>query len=481
MVSELKQKPDIMSESTSEEIDKNQPIQITRLIFDRDIQENLSLEGITRISVSGYKSLYEECSIEVRPLTILAGANSSGKSSMMQPLLLLKQTLEATYDPGALLLDGPNVRFTLASQLFSQIPGKNSGDRLSVNLQINDESLITTFKKEQEREIEVISTTCKSRQQEFTVLIGMNGEDVAQEFEKWFNDDEIWSKLFANTEQEIKYNIVRSRCFLHINCQFELPHEKLGIVNFTIYDSRSHTSLFESEIRRLIHIPALRGNPERAYKTTAVEREFTGTFENYVASIINRWQKTEDNRLLDLAKSLQKLGLTWKVDAKQINDVQIELRVARLPRRNEFEDMVNLADVGFGVSQTLPVLVALLVAKPGQLVYLEQPEIHLHPRAQAALAEVLADAANRGVKVVVETHSELLLLAVQSLVAEGKLSPDLVKLHWFRRREDGVTEVSSADLDEAGAFGDWPEDFGDVSLKLENRYLDAAEAHLWKR
>jgi len=61
-------------------------------------------EGVTAVSVGGYKSLAEERSIEIRPLTILAGANSSGKSSIMQPLLLLKQTLEATYDPGALLL-----------------------------------------------------------------------------------------------------------------------------------------------------------------------------------------------------------------------------------------------------------------------------------------------------------------------------------------------------------------------------------------
>ena len=478
MVSKLKRKPDIMSESISDATDKNPPIQTARLISDGDIQENLSLEGITRISVSGYKSLYEECSIEVRPLTILAGANSSGKSSMMQPLLLLKQTLEATYDPGALLLDGPNVRFTFASQLFSQIPGKNSCDRLSVYLEIGDESLKTIFKKEPKQEIEVISTTCKYQQQEFTAV---DKEDVIEQFEKWFNGDELWSKIFAKPEQEIECYIMRSRCFLDINCQLALPHEKLGMVNFTIYDSRSRTSLFESEIRRLIHIPALRGNPERAYKTTAVGREFTGNFENYVASIINRWQKTEDNRLTDLAKALQTLGLTWKVDAKQINDVQIELRVARLPRSGEIEDMVSLADVGFGVSQTLPVLVALLVAEPGQLVYLEQPEIHLHPRAQAALAEILADAANRGVKVVVETHSDLLLRRIQTLVAEDKISPEKVKLHWFKRRDDGVTEVTSTDLDDAGAFGDWPEDFSDVTLTEESRYLDAAESRLAQR
>src|SRR5215831_15213146 len=77
--------------------------------------------AITSLSVSGFKSIVEEQTLEVRPLTLLAGANSSGKSSMMQPLLLLKQTLEAPYDPGPLLLNGPNVRFTSFAQ-FLPVP-----------------------------------------------------------------------------------------------------------------------------------------------------------------------------------------------------------------------------------------------------------------------------------------------------------------------------------------------------------------------
>src|SRR5439155_3144649 len=115
-------------------------------------------------------------------------------------------------------------------------------------------------------------------------------------------------------------------------------------------------------------------------------------------------------------------------------------------------DRVNIADVGIGVSQVLPVATALLVARPGQLVYIEQPELHLHPRAQVELARSLANAANRGVRVVAETHSSLVLLGVQSLVAEGVLPPEKVKLHWFQRnKKDGATEIRSADLDETGA------------------------------
>jgi len=228
-------------------------------------------------------------------------------------------------------------------------------------------------------------------------------------------------------------------------------------------------------------VPAIRGNPERNYRIFGIGPLFPGLFDNYVANLINHWQSTTDNRVQVLEDALELLGLTCKVEAKAVDDTQVELLVGRLPKGSagSSKDLVSIADVGFGVSQVLPVVVALLTAEPGQLVYIEQPEIHLHPKAQIAMAQILADAANRGVKVVVETHSSLLLLGIQSLVAEGKLAPEIVKLHWFKRRpDDGVTEVSSADLDEAGAFGDWPEDFADVELSEQSRYMDAAELRL---
>jgi predicted ATPase len=77
--------------------------------------------------------------------------------------------------------------------------------------------------------------------------------------------------------------------------------------------------------------------------------------------------------------------------------------------------------------------------------------------------------------VVAETHSSLLLLAIQALVAEGKLPPEQVILHWFQRDSRGATQVTTGDLDQMGAYGDWPEDFYSVSAGVENRYLDAVE------
>jgi predicted ATPase len=448
-------------------------------------------KGITRISVSGYKSLYDECSIEVRPLTILAGANSSGKSSIMQPLLLMKQTLEATYDPGALLLNGPNVKFTSAKQLFSKITVSlpnghktTTVGQFKIKLELEDsKSIISEFAKIPKKAIiEIIKIIISDEDKyKFSISHDMLSEDIKKILPKQYI--QFCMMMFQeglknnSQENELIWLIRRNRCFF----EFILKHRKKLDIPLQHTFRHSLLGLFERHISEIIHIPGLRGNPERNYKTTAIGDEFPGTFDNYVASIIKHWQKTRDKRLKELGNALETLGLTCKVQAKQVDDTQVELRVGRLPHHsNNKNDMVSIADVGFGVSQTLPVIVALLVAEPGQLVYLEQPEIHLHPRAQVALAEILANAANRGVKVVLETHSDRLLLAIQSLVAEGKLSPDLVKLHWFTRQEDGTTKVSSADLDETGAFGDWPEDFGDISLKLESRYLDAAEARLFK-
>ncbi|MBC6479688.1 MAG: AAA family ATPase [Hormoscilla sp. GM7CHS1pb] len=431
-------------------------------------------QGSTKITVSGYKSIYEECSIEVRPLTILAGANSSGKSSMMQPLLLLKQTLEAPYDPGPLKIDGPNVRFTSFQQLFSHIDENKSSDIWSIGMEINkDWGLINKFKLYPDRGIDILEMFVNEKEEERRFAYELSAKEMQN-----LMPEKLRKTLYID-----RVNIFRNRCFLDVEFEWlsQSPQDQKIYGTGSMSIPSIAVNIVESYILGSIHVPGWRGNPAPSYKTTAIGSYFPGHFQDYVASVVKHWQETKDKRLDELEKALETLGLTWKVDAKKIDDTQVELRVGRLPNSGQTTDTINIADVGFGVSQVLPVLVALILAEPKQLVYLEQPELHLHPRAQAGLAQILADAADRGVLVIAETHSELLLLAVQSLVAEGKLSPDKVKLHWFTRGEDGVTEVSSADLDEAGAFGDWPEDFDDVSLKLENRYLSAAESRMWER
>lgn len=432
-----------------------------------------SSEGITRLTVGGFKSINPEQSIEIRPLTILAGANSSGKSSIMQPLLLLKQTLEATYDPGALLLNGPNVRFTSVDQLLSRTLGGKTLERFHVGIEVGDRASVAThFKKSEKKGFDVEETTYQFDKGQYRLYEGMPRNELLTAFSAV-----VATGPFENHMSDV--TLIRNRCFLTMSRQTDLTQEDYAI--FTLTVPMPSERIVGYYIRQMIHLPGLRGNPERTYPITAINPEFPGTFENYVASVIGQWQvEGTQDKLEKTNHDLARLGLAGKVAAKAIDDTQVELQVNRLPGNSKdgIEDMVSIADVGLGISQTLPVIVALHAADDGQLIYLEQPEIHLHPRAQAAMAEVLADAASQGKRLVVETHSSLLLRGVQTLVAEGKLAPELVKLHWFTLREDGSTEITSADLDETGAFGEWPEDFDTITLDTESRYLDAAEARL---
>ena len=428
-----------------------------------------TVEGITKIAVSGFKSLVEECTIDIWPLTILAGANSSGKSSIMQPLLMLKQTLEATYDPGPLLIDGPNVQFTLAEQFLSALPNGKRTDRFQIQIQTHKSNVSNavqaTFRKGKNG-IEIVEMTKENLPDQAlsTKPLTLYPEMSSEEIKSLVDQDQMLKDLGEDFD-----TVKRSRCFLYLGSQYSSGFYEV-------------TYGFGAYIFNTIHLPGLRGNPERTYKLTSTGPRYPGTFENYVASIIHNWQETADKRLKMLADDLHKLGLTAQVGTKKIGDIRIELQVGRLrDDRTSETDMVSIADVGFGVSQVLPVLVALIVAEPGQLVYLEQPEMHLHPRAQVALAQVLAAAARRGVRVVAETHSSLLLLAVQTLVAEGDLSPELVKLHWFTRGKNGATKIDTADLDEVGAYGNWPEDFDDVDLKAQSCYIKAAQSRLAER
>ena len=422
------------------------------------------------ISVAGYKSIGERQRIEIRPLTLLAGANSGGKSSLIQPMLLLKQTLEAPYDPGSLLLDGPNVRLTSADQLLSKCADTIAKKQFVIGAEIGKIKIEFRFSKNQEGLLGITENKIDG-----LVLSDKLGP---YEIRSMLDDSRslVESRIIALLDLYNKFEISVTRDRFYFVIAARAANAGVSYTPLWLPSDIEFLDL----LREMIHVPGLRGNPERTYKTTAVGNAFPGTFENYVASVINHWKLTDDARLADLGKQLAIIGLASKIEANRLNDAQVELKVSRLPTssRQDTEDWVSIADVGFGVSQTLPVLVALLAAKPGQVVYLEQPEIHLHPRAQLAMARILAEAAQRGVIVIAETHSALLLQGVQTLVAKDELDKDLVKLHWVQRDEQGMTRVNSADLDETGAFGDWPVDFMEVGLDADHEYLSAAEAKL---
>jgi len=385
----------------------------------------------------------------------------------MQAVLLLKQTLEKAYDPGPLLLDGPNAKFSKASQLFFK--GRGSNERqFHVGIEVGNIRYVMYYNRGEKSGLQLVQMDQNGPNFSIKLTAQMTEEEIKSVLssESLTRRLRVSTALFRDGLKAGDYSIIRDRCFLDIGVR-----GITGVLrNYEIAEA----------IGSIIHVPGLRGNPARDYPVSAVGAVFPGTFDNYTASVIAKWQNDKSKNLQFLGQYLEQLGLTWKVESRRVDDTKVELRVGRTtkPTRGGAGDMVSVADVGFGVSQTLPVVVALLVARPGQVVYLEQPEIHLHPRAQVAMAAILADAAKRGVRVIAETHSSLLLTGVQTLVANNELPPDQVKLHWFTRDEGGETHIQSANLDETGAFGDWPEDFDEVVLTTEGSYLDAVEARV---
>lgn len=431
---------------------------------------------ITSIAVGNFKSIGSPAKLGIRPLTILAGANSSGKSSFMQPLLLLKQTLESQGDPdGALLLDGSNARFTSSDQILHKKLGMKSEQEFTVRLEADDTSIELHFSREAGKGFDVSRMLFSDRDGEIELRQNMTHAEIqkalpAQLKTAFRVNIPIPSKDGVQKKRELR--VLRNRCFLDFG---------LGYFNqaplFGMPYGMGMSRRFSRALLSLIHLPGLRGNPERTYPKVATGPSFPGRFEQYAASVVADWQDKKDDRLAILGQMLAQMGLTWKVTAVKVAETQYELKVGRLlhGKVGGARDMVSIADVGFGVSQTLPVLVALLVAQEGQLVYLEQPEIHLHPKAQRNMAYVFQQAIRRGATTIVETHSAILLREIQTLVAKGELSPKDVVLHWFSRSEDGTTTVQSAELDKNGSFGTWPVDFDETDMESEDAYLNAVE------
>lgn len=444
---------------------------------------------IVTFSVAGYKSIHDHVDVPVAPLTIVAGANSSGKSSFMQPFLMMKQTLESPFDPGTLLIHGPNVQLSEWSQALSRGKSRTSFVKeLSIALRQGSRGIENTYQWSQGTGLTLSRTTHIDNTGQFDLSPELDSKttesripgELLEEFRavaERFNGFTRRSRSRTNAKQGSVSRIAIRQRKLFLEAIFELHDLRGGEVIPIGTIGSQNIRRFSHLISSIIHVPGLRGNPERSYTSASGGPAFPGTFEKYVASIISRWQSgnpRDKAKLAAVAHDLDQMGLTWKIASSRVDDASVELRVGRTPRPQQGGalDLVNIADVGFGVSQTLPVLVAIHVAQPGQIVYIEQPELHLHPRAQTTMGYVLVDAARRGVRVLAETHSSLIIRSIQTAIAAGRIPSKDVRFNWFSRdNQTGFSQVETASIDTLGRFGDWPVDFDDVSEESDWKYV----------
>jgi predicted ATPase len=133
--------------------------------------------------------------------------------------------------------------------------------------------------------------------------------------------------------------------------------------------------------------------------------------------------------------------------------------------------------VGFGLTQVLPIVVAALSSSPGDILLIENPEVHLHPAGQAAMGIFLAEVANAGIQVIVESHSDHVLNGIRRFVKCGGISRDAISLHFFRPRILRGSQVLSPQMDATGNIDVWPDGFFDQFDKDINYFAGWGEGH----
>ncbi len=230
--------------------------------------------------------------------------------------------------------------------------------------------------------------------------------------------------------------------------------------------------IHENLFRSLYYLEPLRTRTERLYSWTGTVPESVGYFgENAIAAILAASQREIS---LGYKQRKEPFGKIIALKLKQMGLID-EFKVSRISdQRNEYEvkirtrgspDWVDLPDVGFGISQVLPVLVQCFYAPHNSIIIMEQPEIHLHPGAQAALADVMIDMINsredgkeRNIQLIIETHSEHFLRRLQRQIAEDKISKDQVSAY-FADISKTPAKLEPLQIDEYGNILNWPEGF----------------------
>lgn len=161
---------------------------------------------------------------------------------------------------------------------------------------------------------------------------------------------------------------------------------------------------------------------------------------------------------------LQIAGIASDIKIVHLSDRYFEVHIQH-PITKEY---ANFADVGYGNSQVIPVLVAGLNAEGGDTFIVEEPEIHLHPKAQAELGDFFLDQFKRGVQSVIETHSEHMIVRLQRHIAQGNLQPKDVRIYYVHPTSSGK-ELIPLELNAQGIFtAEWPGGFSPNLPKPKN-------------
>ena len=416
---------------------------------------------ITHIGMKNFKSWKNSGAVRLAPLTGFFGTNSSGKSSLLQMLLLLKQTISSDQviffgDENSLVNLG-NFREVIHGHKEDALLELEFGCKLLKPLTITTLQQIDEYRHQYEfapldidnfiYDTSIRENTSGLSIEHFSYIVG------SKEIEKITWKDE---NIYYGNKHKNKVDIA--------NCYGRPKSWNVDLV-------LPLSSAFEELFSHVYYIGPTRVHPQRYYHWETTHPKEIDLWGNKAVDALlsarvrqlttahNGESIPIENRI---SKWLQKLDLAhsfWLGLIGNLSDNNYEVRIQKSPNGAK----VTLADMGHGVADLFPLLVHCCYVPEGSTLILEQPGIHLHPTAQADLADLLIEViTERNLQILVESHSEHLLTRLQRRVAEKQIGHDDVTLY-FCRNTDGMSTIEQLEITKLGDIKNWPKDFfGDV-------------------
>jgi predicted ATPase len=358
---------------------------------------------IHRLALKNFKC-FKEVDISFSKITLLTGENSSGKSSLIYGLLAALQSINPIGEsfPYYLSLNGKYINMGGFKDVsFNHI----LNNHLGIDINLNEEEFQTIW-----------SYDVLSKSPILNYLNIPNLGEVKQKDDRTYN---INLKLPEST------NELDKEFYSSLN-KNDFPEIVEGILD----ELNIHLSSFN-------FISSFRFHPDRTYYQSLANNMVDRFGVGYIDQIL-RWNDNQSRELLDFVSILQDLKILYNIKSYKLSGGRFEIRV-KVKNKSKWE---SLPDVGFGISQFLPIIVADLQLSNNSTLIMSQPEIHLHPSVQANLSDYLVkQVKERNKNYIVETHSEYLLNRMRLLIVKGEIKPEDVAVYYF---ENSVKDGSIA-------------------------------------
>lgn len=403
---------------------------------------------LRKITLDGFRCFGNSTAVELSKVTVLTGVNNVGKSSIVQALMTLMQS-EQQASGHVLQLSGEWVQVGSFTQNVNY--GRSGTERrFSIGIDghngAHDVDVVWTFVDSED------PTADSAKIERVEALIG---------------DDSFIVKAEGN-----EYILER-----------ETGKTKVTFSHPGLVGRLSGINLLPCHYYNVLYLGASRISPQKLYEARRSQLgPLVGTMGEHTAEALLKYRRNMVDIVPWNTHGPISLGLALNTWWSHIFEREFSLRVE--PAQNfgftlsldtASADNLGLSQVGLGLSQVLPIVALALCSKPGDLVVIDAPEVHLHPAAQHRLMDLVVALARAGRQIILETHSDHLLnalrLAVKRGDSDGGLGPDDVAIQYFGRG-NGEVGVERIPIEQNGRLTKWPEGFFDQAAQTLLRIIE---------